>query len=305
MIEPNTYTTLTQVEALVNHRRVAVNGVCLHVAEAPATNGDPHAPLAVLLHGFPEHWVSWHHQVLPLLEQGYRVWMPDMRGYNLSDCPKRVSDYRIKTLGADVCGLINASGATSCVLIGHDWGAAIAWWVAAEHPDLVHRLVIANVPHPRVFRRHVFTSLRQLMASWYMFFFQLPFLPQWLLSRRDYHWMSKAVFATALPGTFCEAEVLRYKAAWSRAKLNPMLNYYRAALRYQDLPKPGKLKMPTLIIWGKKDQALRFEMALMSLEHCDQGKLVVIEEATHWVHHDDPQGFNGHINAFLSTGNQL
>ncbi len=300
MIEPSTHATLTQVEALVTHQHVAVNGVRLHVAEAPATNGDPHAPLALLLHGFPEYWVSWHGQVGALLGQGYRVWMPDMRGYNLSECPPRVSDYRIKTVGADICGLIEASGAQSCVLIGHDWGAAIAWWVATEHPERVDKLVIANVPHPRVFRRHVFTSPRQFLASWYTFFFQLPLIPRWLLSLGGFKALAAAVFNTALPGAFCEGEVSRYKTAWAKSGLSPMINYYRAALRYQDMPSPIKVQMPTLIIWGKQDHALRFEMASASLEHCEVGRLVVIEDATHWVQHDRPKAFNTHMVSFLN-----
>ena len=122
-------------------------------------------PLAILLHGFPEFWGSWRHQISALVDLGYRVWVPDLRGYNTSDAPQKVSEYRMSNIGADVRDLILAANVDSCALMGHDWGAAIAWWVAAEYPEHVDKLIIANVPHPRVFRRHVFTSPRQCVEA--------------------------------------------------------------------------------------------------------------------------------------------
>lgn len=276
---------------------VHVNGISLNVAQCGAQ--DEGRPLVLLLHGFPEFWGSWRNQISALVGMGYRVWVPDLRGYNTSDAPQKVSEYRMSNIGTDVRELIRVANADSCVLVGHDWGAAIAWWVAAEYPEHVDKLIIANVPHPRVFRRHVFTSPRQMCRSWYVFFFQLPWLPEWLLSRKNFSLLGLGVFDTALEETFSEEHREVYKSAWTRSGLRPMINYYRAAMRYQELPKPGLIEVPTLIIWGRRDHVLGLEMAGESIDLCRNGRLVVIDEATHWVHLDAPNRFNAEMTAHL------
>ena len=282
----------------VVHQFISVNGISLHVAQCGDQDEDK--PLAILLHGFPEFWGSWRHQISALVDLGYRVWVPDLRGYNTSDAPQKVSEYRMSNIGADVRDLILAANVDSCALMGHDWGAAIAWWVAAEYPEHVDKLIIANVPHPRVFRRHVFTSPRQMCRSWYVFFFQLPWLPEWLLSRKNFSLLGLGVFDTALEETFSEQQRQNYRDVWTRSGLRSMINYYRAAMRYQELPKAGVIEVPTLIIWGRRDHVLREEMAGESIELCRNGRLVFIDEATHWVHLDSPERFNAEMERHLN-----
>src|SRR5664279_5354974 len=147
----------------IEHDIIQTNGVTLHVAQA----GAPDAPLVILLHGFPEFWYGWHQQIPFLAEHGYRVCAPDQRGYNISDKPAGIDAYRVETLVDDVIGLINASGREKVYLVGHDWGAAVAWAVALLHPERLDKLVIMNVPHPKVFAETLRSSLRQMLKSWY------------------------------------------------------------------------------------------------------------------------------------------
>jgi pimeloyl-ACP methyl ester carboxylesterase len=145
----------------ITHGYAQVNGVRLHYTESGA--GDN---LVILLHGFPEFWYSWRHQ-LTALGETYHVVAPDMRGYNLSDKPARVEDYRIEILVEDVVGLIKHFGATSAALIAHDWGAGVAWAVAQKYPELISKLAIMQVPPAAVWRTNM--SVHQLLRSWYMF----------------------------------------------------------------------------------------------------------------------------------------
>ena len=146
---------------------VSTNGVRLHVARSQGNHGR----LVILLHGFPEFWYGWRHQIPALAEAGFRVWAPDQRGYNLSDKPARVASYGLDELANDMIGLIDAVGKSRAAVVSHNWGGAVAWWVALRHPERIERLVILNVPHPAVMHRHLRRSLTQLLKSW---FFQLP-----------------------------------------------------------------------------------------------------------------------------------
>ena len=162
----------------ITHGFADVNGIRLHYAEAGG--GDK---LVILLHGFPEFWYSWKKQ-LDALSGSFHVVAPDMRGYNLSDKPARVEDYKIDELVADVVGLIDHFGAKQAAVVGHDWGAGVAWAVALKHPERVSKLAVLQVPIAAAWRDNM--SLRQLLRSWYMFFFQIPWLPEWLISRQDF-----------------------------------------------------------------------------------------------------------------------
>src|SRR5438874_4654112 len=166
-------------EKMIRHGYAQVGHIRLHYAEC----GNPSSPLVILLHGFPEFWYSWRHQ-LPVLGARYHVVAPDMRGYNLSDKPARIEDYRIDNLVADVTGLIHHFGKSKAAIIAHDWGAGVAWAVAQKHPDAVTKLAALQVPMPAAWRANM--TLRQLLASWYMFFFQLPLLPEWWASANDF-----------------------------------------------------------------------------------------------------------------------
>lgn len=265
-----------------------VGDVRLHVVAAGPEDG----PLVILLHGFPEFWFGWRYQLPALAAAGYRVLVPDQRGYNLSDKPQGVEAYALDRLAEDVLGLIRAAGRDKATLVGHDWGAAVAWWVAARHPERLQKLVILNVPHPQVMQRWVRRSLEQLLRSWYVFFVQLPRLPEALMRRNRWAPLRSALTNSARPGTF-EGTLPFYRAAWSQpGALTAALNWYRAAVRHAPSPSgPLRVRVPTLILWGKRDRFLSRRMAKPSLAHCDRGELVFLD-ATHWVQHEEAARVN-------------
>lgn len=281
----------------IEHTTVHVNGLRLHVAQA----GPPDGPPVILLHGFPEFWGGWLKQIPALAAAGYRVWAPDQRGYNLSDKPRGVATYDIDALAADVVGLIEATGHRQVALVGHDWGAAVAWWVAGRYGQRLRKLAILNVPHPAVMVRTVWRSPAQLRRSWYIFFFQLPQLPEASLSRNGWTNAIRALKGSSRRGTFTAEDIERYRAAWSQpGAITAMVNWYRAAARSQGkLASLGRIAVPTLMIWGAQDIALGREMAEPSIALCDRGRLVFIEEAGHFVQHEEPEQVNRLLIQFL------
>ncbi|RMG93022.1 MAG: alpha/beta hydrolase [Chloroflexi bacterium] len=281
----------------LKHAYVRTNGVTLHVVEAGPENGR----LVILLHGFPEFWYCWKHQIPALAQAGYRVIVPDQRGYNLSEKPKGIAAYNLDNLADDVLGLAEAYGQHRFLLAGHDWGAAVAWWLANRNPERLEKLTILNVPHHAVMRRHVQSNFRQTLRSWYIFFFQLPFLPEALNSVGNYRGMTQALVGSSRPGTFTEDDLAQYRAAWSQpGAMTGMINWYRAIMRKppQKLSSP-RIAVPTLVIWGAKDRFLGRELAEPSVALCDNGRLVFIEEATHWVQHEEPARVNDLLLGFL------
>ena len=280
-------------------RFVETNGVRLNVLQDGPSDG----PLAILLHGFPEYSYGWRKQAPFLAAAGFRVWAPDQRGYALSDKPDGVAAYALDELAADVIGLMDAAGSDRAFLVGHDWGAAVAWWVAQAHPERVARLVVINVPHPAVMLAHVRSSLAQLLKSWYIFYFQLPRLPEWTLSRGNWRGLTRALTIGTRPGAFTEADLDAYREAWSRpAAMRSMLHWYRAIVRRPPpMPAEPRITVPTLMLWGVNDLALTRELAQPSIDLCDDGRLVFFEEASHWVHHEEPERVNALIGAFLGA----
>ncbi len=182
----------------MTHTTVDTNGVRLHVVQVGPETG----PLVLLLHGFPEFWYGWKAQIDGLAEAGYRVWAPDQRGYNLSDKPEGVAAYQLDTLVADVVGLIDAAGQQKAIIVGHDWGGIVSWWLAASHPERVERLVILNVPHPAVTRKFIRQYPGQLLRSWYIAFFQLPILPEWIMGANRSAMLARTLRTSSRSGTF-------------------------------------------------------------------------------------------------------
>ena len=269
-------------------------GVQLHVRAAGPADG----PLVVLLHGFPEFWYGWRHQIAPLAEAGYRVVVPDQRGYNRSDAPPQIAAYDLDLLTADVCRLIDAAGRERAHVVGHDWGAMVAWTLAMTHPERVRRLGILNVPHPRVFRRTLLTNPAQLLRSVYALFFQLPALPEWLLGRNDGQGLAWLLRTSSRHDTFSDADIAAYRHAWKQpGRLRGMLHWYRAAFRRafrRDTPD-APIIAPTLVLWGARDVALSRQMAAPSADRCRNGRLVMLDDATHWVQHDAPDTVTRHL----------
>ncbi|WP_422924043.1 alpha/beta fold hydrolase [Singulisphaera sp. PoT] len=284
----------------LEHTTRQVNGVRLHVVESGPQGGPP----VVLLHGFPEFWYGWRHQIGPLAEAGFRVIAPDQRGYATSEKPEGISAYNLDLLADDVAGLIESSGHARAAVVGHDWGGVVAWWVAIRHPKLVERLAILNAPHPVAFRRCLRSSPRQLLKSWYTFYFQIPRLPEAMFRLANWKRLAQSLRSTSRPGTFTEADLDRYRAAWSEpGAMTSMIHWYRAAMRSQPaLPADVRIHAPTLLIWGAKDQFLGQNLIAPSLSYCDQGQLERIEEASHWVQLEEPERVNRRLIAFLREG---
>ncbi len=281
------------VEDAWRERFLDVGEVKLHAIEAgPA--GPEDGPLAILLHGFPEFWYGWRRQIAPLAAAGYRVLVPDQRGYNLSDKPRGVTAYGLDRLADDVVGLVEAAGRERALLVGHDWGGAVAWWTAIRHPERIEKLAVLNMPHPRVMERFVRQDPAQRKRSAYIFLFQLPWLPERRMAADDFASPAAALAKTSRPGTFSEDELARYRAAWSQpGAVHAMIQWYRAALRARPRrPESTRVRVPTLLVWGTKDRFLGSEMAGPSIERCDDGRLVLVEEAGHWVQHEEPERVN-------------
>ncbi len=276
---------------------VNVNGVNLHVVEAGKV-GDP---LVILLHGFPEFWFGWREQILPIANAGYHVVVPDQRGYNLSEKPKGVAAYDIGNLAADAVALGGYYGHEQFALVGHDWGAAVAWWVAQNYPQHVNRLAVMSAPHPAVWVNGFRNDPRQRRKSYYVRLFQIPFLPELGMGARNFKALTDAVTDTAVAGTVGDSELAYYREAWSQpGALTATVNWYRAIWRHTMLPSSSyRIRVPTLMIWGARDRYGETDLARASVKLCDQGELIVFENATHWVQTDEPQRLNALLLDFL------
>ena len=281
----------------VEHHTAVLPDVRLHYAAAGPIDG----PLVVLLHGFPEAWFGWRRQVPALAAAGLRVVAPDQRGYNLSDKPVGLRPYRLDRLAGDVGALVDALGRERAAVVGHDWGGIVGWYLALQQPPWLERLAILNAPHPAVMARQLWRNPRQMRRSVYMAVFQLPGLPEHLARRRHWRLLEQALIDSSRPGTFAAAELGRYRAAWSRPGAFPaMLDWYRAALRHPP-PRPvsSRVAVPTLLLWGVRDRFLGRELAGPSIDRCSDGRLVYLEEATHWLQHEEPERVNALLADFL------
>lgn len=279
--------------------RVYTNGIELHVATAGPPDGDP----VVLLHGFPEFWQGMAGLGERLAAAGYRVIIPDQRGYNLSDKPEGAHCYQLGALASDITGLLDAYGIERADVVGHDWGAVVTWFLAAEYPERLRSAVVANVPHPMVMARYLRTHPTQLSKSWYMFAFQVPFMPERAFSTSAGRAkMAAGIAHTANRGSM-DADYQRALAeAWSQPGApTAMINWYRALLRHRPpFTRGGRVRIPLLVLWGEQDRFLEVQMAGLSLQRCDNAELIEYPNATHWVFHDEPDATAAAILDFLS-----
>lgn len=276
------------------HEYITTNGIKLHYV----TQGE--GPLMLMLHGFPEFWYSWRHQI-PEFAQYFKVVALDLRGYNDSDKPSEQSAYVMDEFVLDVRGVIKGLGYEKCVLVGHDWGGMIAWNFAYSHPEMVERLIILNLPHPAKFAQG-FTTPQQLLKSFYIFVFQLPWLPELLLQSSDYQSIETAFKGMAIDKTtFTKADIDAYKdAAAKRGALTAMLNYYRNIFQQKMLkPDWGILEVPTLMIWGEKDTALGKELTYGTEAFVRDFQIKYIPNCSHWVQQEQPKLVNQYMREFL------
>jgi pimeloyl-ACP methyl ester carboxylesterase len=259
--------------------------VHLHAVAA----GPRHGPVVLLLHGFPEFWYGWHRQIEPLAAAGFRVIVPDQRGCNLSSKPSAVTAYALTALVSDVIDIADQLGQEKIFLAGHDWGAAVAWSTALLHPQRVAKLVVLNVPHPSVMRKFLSEHPRQILRSWYVFFFQLPRLPEALFSAFNFRLGARSLLRSSRPGTFSDEDLAQYRAAWSQpGALTAMINWYRALFRTRIKFPDKTVRVPTRILWGERDAFLLTQMAHESLHYCANAELFTFANATHWLQHEEP-----------------
>jgi pimeloyl-ACP methyl ester carboxylesterase len=259
-------------------------------------------PLVVLLHGFPEFWFSWRHQIPVLAAAGFRVLAPDLRGYNESDKPRGVESYRLNALTADIAGLIRQAGEQRACIVGHDWGGAVAWGLALGRPQVVERLVILNAPHPAAFFRELRTP-RQRLRSWYMLFFQLPGVAEWVFRARNYAWLERVLRHDPIrPGAFTDEEISLYKQALDRpGALTAAMNYYRAMFRHRAKVQRQMrcITVPTLLLWGERDRYLGRRLT-EGLEPWVQNlRIERLPDASHWLQNDAPEWVNRLLLEFL------
>ncbi|HEX8838649.1 MAG TPA: alpha/beta hydrolase [Candidatus Acidoferrum sp.] len=264
--------------------------------------GPKDGPIVVLLHGFPEFWYGWHRQIEPLAVARFRVVVPDQRGYNLSSKPRGVASYALNELVSDIIAIADQLGQEKIFLAGHDWGAAVAWSVALLYPERVAKLAVLNVPHPSVMRRYVYTRLAQTLRSWYIFFFQIPRVPEVLLSAFNFRVAAQALQSSSRPGTFSAEDLAQYRAAWSQpGALTAMINWYRATMRHRISFPDRTVRVPTRILWGERDRFLMAEMAHESLRYCANGELFTFAEASHWLQHEESERVSQRLVEFFRS----
>lgn len=295
---------LVNLDSSIRHGHAQIGGVRLHYAERGRGGR-----LVILLHGFPECWYSWRHQLMALGDN-YTVVAPDMRGYNLSDKPARVEDYKLNLLVDDVTGLIRHFGERQAAVVGHDFGASVAWAVARMHPEYVWKLVALQVPPMPVWRANL--TLRQALSSWYMLFFQLPRVPEWLMSVNDYALVERTFKKTvARPGTFTDTDIAVYKKALREpGALTAAINYYRANVFSSFMKgKHGpeelmdeRVRVPTLFIYGEQDHAILPETVRDVKSYVDAPyREVRIKHSAHWVQNEAVEEVNAALFGFLAA----
>lgn len=282
--------TAEHVRRRVEHDTADIGEVSLHYVTAGPEDGDP----IVLLHGFPEFWYGWRHQIPALADAGYRVITPDQRGYNRSDKPDGLDAYTVDRLAGDITGLLDALGYERACMVGHDWGAGVLWQTMLRYPDRVTRGVIMNVPHPAVFEEFLLGRPRQLLKSYYMFVYQLPSLPELLLSADGWRGLRWFMDTSNRADTFSDEALRQYRDAWSEPRaLTAMLNWYRALFR-RDIAAPPSMEVtvPTMVVWGMQDAYLVPEMAEASAAYCQNSRVEQFDRATHWVQHEASERVN-------------
>lgn len=285
---------MSTIQESWQHEYIITNGVKLHYV----TQGS--GSLMLMLHGFPEFWYSWRHQI-PEFAKDFKVVAVDLRGYNDSDKPKEQSAYIMDELIKDIEGVIKGLGYNNCILVGHDWGGAIAWSFAYTYPEMVERLIIINFPHPMKLIQGLYTP-QQLLRSWYIFLFQLPWLPEFLLQVSDYQAITKIIQGTATnKNAFTQADMKAYKnAAAKPGAIAAMVNYYRNIFQHFFLTQNGEiLDVATLMIWGENDTALGKELTYNTAAYISNLKIKYIHSCGHWVQQEQPKLVNQYIQEFL------
>lgn len=281
---------------MTKHNYLKANGIRLYYV----SRGE--GPLLLFLHGFPQHWYCWRHQIEEFSKKHHVVAL-DLRGYNLSDKPNHKSAYQMKELVQDIHDAILALGHERCILVGHDWGGAIAWNFIEHFPKMIDKLIVLNMPHPAKLSKAFRSNPIQLLKSWYMFAFQLPWLPELLLSSDNHRLLVNGMKQTACSSSaFSKEDIKIYQEAWNQpGALTAMLNYYRNIFRLHDLSRKWHIiEKPVLMIWGEKDHALQKELTLDTDQYAKNFRIHSLPKASHWVQEDQPEPVNQIITDFLN-----
>lgn len=286
-------------EQELEHSRIDVGEIRLHVVQAKPEKLTDDTKLVIFLHGFPEYWESWRHQLTFFQKQGFWAVAPDLRGYGESDKPWDVGEYEVEKLAGDIAGLIRSLGRKKAYVVGHDWGAVVAWMFAQEHQDLLERLAILNVPHPLQMQRALQRSAKQMLRSWYIFFFQIPKLPELVIARNDYDFIRRTFAADKVPSE----EIERYVAALRKpGVVRSAVNYYRATIRRLfkgRIPKSKVIERPVLVLWGDRDRFLGKELADPPKRFVPDQRVEHFPDASHWLQLDARDGVNARLLEFF------
>jgi pimeloyl-ACP methyl ester carboxylesterase len=269
---------------LLESRMVDVGAVSLHVVSAGPAGGPP----VLLLHGFPEFWYAWKGVIRPLTDAGFRVIVPDQRGYGDSDKPSGLEAYRIDRLVEDAAGLIRALGHDDAFVVAHDWGGGVAWELALSHPERVRKLAVIDTPHPEV--ETVFAETGEQTTSWYRTFFQIPLVPEETARWGNWYLLSNSLRDTAKPGAFPDEKLALYRSAWDRdGAFGKMVNWYRAAFRFgTSHAEARRLTVPLLLMVAEDDAFIAGDRTRASVQLCDAVELVELGSGTHWVVQEEP-----------------
>jgi epoxide hydrolase 4 len=276
----------------IRTRQVRANGLTFTIDEAG--DGDD---VALFLHGFPEARQSWRRQLPFMADLGWRAVAPDMRGYGQSERPSGREAYGLDHLTDDVGALFDVLGARRRLLIGHDWGALVAWTTAIERVRPLDGLIIMNVPHPAVFARYLRRTPSQLLKSWYVFFFQIPGLPEWLIRANGAKLVELAFTrGVADPSVFSPEDLKVYRDnAMAPGAMTAMVNYYRAnaaRLGSADKTLTQKIEVPTLLVWGEKDSFLDVALTEGYGPYVADFTLKRVPGASHWVQQEAADAVN-------------
>jgi epoxide hydrolase 4 len=286
----------------MEERTIRANGVELFARAA----GPERGPLVVLLHGFPESSRSWRHQLPALAAAGWRAVAPDLRGYGRST---KEGPYDLRTLAADVAGIVRGLGRERAAVVGHDWGGAAAWAAATLQPEVVDRLAVLNCPHPAVLAREIARNPRQLLRSLYVLAFQLPLVPEWLLTRRRAALVAALVRGgSAVRGVWPRDVLDEYRESFLRpGAARAALGYYRAAVRGPRVFRGARahpIRAPTLVVWGARDPALLEETVALSkmapyFAPGNAPRVVRLADAGHFVQNEAPERVNAALVGWL------
>ena len=271
-----------QLNIELESRLVSVGDVSLHVVFAGPADGEP----VILLHGYPEFWYAWRGPMAVLAKAGYRVIVPDQRGYNNSDKPSDVDAYTLDKLAGDVVALADALGYEKVYLAGHDFGGLVSWWTLLLHPDRVSRFAIINKPHPYASNSY---ETDQKSISWYRTFLKIPWLPGYVGRLGNWGLLVRNLRATSMPGTFSEADMDQYRSAWDNdGAIHSMGAWYRANADFDIDAGQARISVPTLVVIAPNDAFSPIDLARRSALFLEHGQVLELQAGTHWVIQDNP-----------------